>query len=427
MNDASTKRKHDDDRPAPHDAANTGDGKSRGGQLADTLVESSRVQGAFGNATSIPMAPSPIVKRAFIATESPAGSPMKDIETAVPASIKKPCEYCIFPTNLFGRPSASNLTTWDDTEEINVLPVKKPNETAATTMQTANYTRPLPVFGSTSSFGSATSGTPVFGSTTTTSSISFASLASAAAKKNLDQPPEKPKDGNNVGGTATSAEKNPFGSSAFGDAGRSNLQFQSFGRGFGNFENGKSSENSSETAFKESEKDSKTEANDEKAASDKEEKTNTPEALKQVSADSIKKFTFGGALGGRETESISSGDSLKLNSIVKPASFSGTERAFGSTSSVSMSFGATSTSKSTFEELLKSSSTVGERAIKTAKQTDDDDNENDENDDENALNYEVAIEKKVEIPEIEVKTGEEDESNIFYVSNFILEFFLTDL
>ncbi|KAJ3094114.1 hypothetical protein HK100_006274, partial [Physocladia obscura] len=79
----------------------------------------------------------------------------------------------------------------------------------------------------------------------------------------------------------------------------------------------------------------------------------------------------------------------------------------------------TSKSSSSFEEMLKTSAKPSvSRSFKTAEKVtgeeDDDENTAGSDGEENA-ETEVPIEKKVDIPVIEVKTGEEDESNVFHL------------
>ncbi|KAJ3239569.1 hypothetical protein HDU78_002797 [Chytriomyces hyalinus] len=144
-------------------------------------------------------------------------------------------------------------------------------------------------------------------------------------------------------------------------------------------------------------------------------KATTPvKSFSTFGADS-KNVTFGGSLGGRETEQIGGSDSLGQNATVKAVSFSSAEPAFGSkTSTAGMSFGNTKSAATltSFDALLKSTPSKPQSGL-VAKNHDDDDEGGAVSGDED-VEHEVAIEKRVDMPVIEVKTGEEGESNVFH-------------
>ncbi|TPX74363.1 hypothetical protein CcCBS67573_g04362, partial [Chytriomyces confervae] len=144
-------------------------------------------------------------------------------------------------------------------------------------------------------------------------------------------------------------------------------------------------------------------------------KATTPvKSFSTFGADS-KNVTFGGSLGGRETEQIGGSDSLGQNATVKAVSFSSAEPAFGSkTSTAGMSFGNTKSAATltSFDALLKSTPSKPQSGL-VAKNHDDDDEGGAVSGDED-VEHEVAIEKRVDMPIIEVKTGEEGESNVFH-------------
>ncbi|KAJ3009543.1 UNVERIFIED_CONTAM: hypothetical protein HDU68_002622 [Siphonaria sp. JEL0065] len=441
-------------------------------------------------------AQSPAQKRALVHSESPAASPMKGVEGAETFAKRDDSSSRRNLMNAFlkvsGKPGE-----WDEEAE-------KPAALSTTkTASTPSKPPIVPAFGSSSSFGSSAFGSS-FASTT---AASFGSLASNASKDGKDN--SKPKTVEN--------EKNPFGSVAFGDAGRSKFQFGNGAFGvssplalsafasastfptapaatsvfgakssFVGFGTG-ATINNKNTKKKDADEDGSVSPlnTKEAAAIDTESPQKStrpitpiaslnpvsiPDALCPISPSTaaspaavlsgdskpVPVVVFGGTLGGRDSEVISYGkDSLSANSTVKAVSFNASEPAFGSKASVtSLSFGnfassasssstkpasfgsfastATTTPTSTsapkdatsltassiptktptasdnaFETLLKSTP-----ALKQSSKEKDDDNEEGESDDENPTEQEVAIEKKVDIPEIEVKTGEEDESNI---------------
>ncbi|KAI8843395.1 hypothetical protein BJ741DRAFT_590739 [Chytriomyces cf. hyalinus JEL632] len=145
-------------------------------------------------------------------------------------------------------------------------------------------------------------------------------------------------------------------------------------------------------------------------------KATTPvKSFSTFGADSSKNVIFGGSLGGRETEQIGGSDSLGQNATVKAVSFSSAEPAFGSkTSTAGMSFGNTKSAATltSFDALLKSTPSKPQSGL-VAKTHDDDDEGGAVSGDED-VEHEVAIEKRVDMPVIEVKTGEEGESNVFH-------------
>ncbi|KAI9321997.1 hypothetical protein BDR26DRAFT_1015480 [Obelidium mucronatum] len=319
---------------------------------------------------------SPAQKRAFVAAETPAASPMKGVEAS--------------PAPTPGAAAKRNLLS----AFLKVSEASEPK------------TRPNPANPPAASTASA----PVFGS-----SAAFGSGKMPITKKTVEN------------------EKNPFGSVAFGDAGRSTFQFGTsvFGGssalGFGAaptvatdsaasiFGSSSSTFSGSASVFGSSAKTAGTpKSNPSKSEASTDTNISTkppvspvssaaatiPIALKPVSpSTATTTVSFAGSLGGRDSESISHGkDALSSNSTVKAVSFSSSEPAFGSkASSSALSFGGFG------------SSTAGASNKASSKPSKEED---DGSDDENPIEHEVPIEKKVDIPEVEVKTGEEDESNI---------------
>ncbi|KAJ3079491.1 hypothetical protein HDU99_010768, partial [Rhizoclosmatium hyalinum] len=296
-----------------------------------------------------------------------------------------------------------------------------------------------------SAFGSTAFGSTAFGSSfasPATAATSFSALASAAAGT---------KNGNE--------KKNPFGSTAFGDAGRTS--FGGVGSGFGSPFGATASTSASAFGSVSSfagfgngtgtaSKDAKvsptpkpatlsptkaTPSSPSKSPVTTEKKPTTPvsstpsaattaaipEALKAVSP-TVSSVTFSGSLGGRDSEQISGKDALGSNSTVKAVSFKSSEPTFGSKgSSSTLTFGAfSSTSSSAFGNSSSKAGSSFEELLKSSKPSagtkeDDEDDAGGADDDDDPTKFEVPIEKKTDIPEVEVKTGEEDESNIVQI------------
>ncbi|KAJ3412007.1 GTPase-activating Rap/Ran-GAP domain-like protein 3 [Chytridiales sp. JEL 0842] len=132
------------------------------------------------------------------------------------------------------------------------------------------------------------------------------------------------------------------------------------------------------------------------------------EDSKPKEASSTEPIKFGGALGGRDTETIQT-STLSSNVQLKPIETTSTT-AFGSSStSKIVSFGtAASTATSSFASLLQTSG--GSDAFKKKENTEDGDDDGEDN-----LNFEVPIETKGGMQAVEVTTGEEDEETVFQV------------
>ncbi|KAJ3234461.1 hypothetical protein HDU81_001417 [Chytriomyces hyalinus] len=404
---------------------------------------------------------SPAIKKTFAPAEV---SPMRDVEESTnstlppnAASSKKLLFGSAKPTMFLGRPSDNAATwvdDWKDNEKSKIIP--KP------ATPTNHNSKPIPsgsAFGASSNFGA------------------IPAHAVTSSKPETASPAPKPD-------AAPKTEKNPFGSVAFGDAGRTSFAFGSaspfgsssssanmggFGAAaassFGSFADlAKKSEttakhfaspapgplraaasftSSSPSADETPGGAAKVSAHSEKehlAAPEVSEGNNSIsveiEAPKKVTNETdsttsngkattpVKSFssfgadnknvTFGGSLGGRETEQIGGSDALGQNATVKAVSFSSAEPAFGSKASAGMSFGDTksATTLTSFDALLKSTPSKPQSSLVT-KNNDDDDEGGAASGDED-VEHEVAIEKRVDMPAIEVKTGEEGESNVFH-------------
>ncbi|KAI8614840.1 hypothetical protein BC830DRAFT_349440 [Chytriomyces sp. MP71] len=412
MESAANKRKHDEAEGA-------------GG---DERTANSRGTGAGSVAhASITMA-SPAGKRSFIA-DSPVGSPMKGIEESpVRRGWQLPLQHSskLIQTQkqtvsadksksartLFGAAAAASPlskpslflgarsqqpASWDDFDQ----PEKQIKKPSATTPKPSQPKAPVPAFGSSSAFGATSAPPPTSFASLATSSASnaFATPAPAAATSAAATPAMQEKSG-------VEKEKNPFGSVAFGDAGRTSF---SFGSGsFGSF----ASLADVAGPKKDGAKPDST-ANKEAPVVDR--KGNVQDAVKPIEEESAQV-----GFGGRETETIGRSDSLKQNVPVKAASLNSlhtVESAFGSKASMAadLSFGGAAAknedAKSDFESLLKSTRAKSAKESKEDRTGGDDDEEGDDGE----VEHEVAIEKRVEMPPIQVKTGEEDESNVVQV------------
>ncbi|KAJ3071123.1 hypothetical protein HDU98_005806 [Podochytrium sp. JEL0797] len=398
-----SKRKHDDHSPAAE-----GDAKDKSPPPRSFLTMAS-----------------PAHKRPFVQSESPVVSPMKGVE-ASPAVQTKSTRGPLFQ-------SATASAADDDEDEA---PASSPSKKPLPVPKPVAVKPSVPVFGSTATPPPPSFGGSAFGSSFATTKTSFASLAKPSPAPAATKPQK----------TAEN-EKNPFGSVAFGDAGRAQL----FGAGFGSsagfgaapttatssaasvFGSGggfSAFGGSSMSASKAKEDATVTPTNTKPASPTKlatpaaSTPTDVAESLKAGTPSSPAKVTtFGGSLGGRATEQIGGGDSLKSNASVKAVSFSSSQPAFGSKATTAgLSFGSAVSSFSTasvassasgsssvnaFDALLKST-----KKPTAATKKDEQAEEDAGSDDENAAEFEVPIEKKVDIPEVEVKTGEEDESNI---------------
>ncbi|KAJ3094113.1 hypothetical protein HK100_006273 [Physocladia obscura] len=246
MHAAGSKRKHEHEKP-DRKTEHSGNGNGRNNERIDNDNSDSGDNESSGSSTgstnnnnnakdkriditvkSGNIGESPYSKRVLVSE-----SPMKvDPAPAQQATAKIRSIITVFPraaTSMFGGETA--LTTWEDVADGTNTKEQSSKSTASenTIQSTPSVYKSaaLTVFGSSSVhvFGTGTStANTSFASLASNKSSSFSSIVASTATENVNMN-EKPKTVEN--------ESNPFGSVAFGDAGRSKFPFSS--SSFGSF------------------------------------------------------------------------------------------------------------------------------------------------------------------------------------------------